>query len=210
MAQARTDDTSSSGGSPCSEVLRTSEFVNDHQSSVVISQPKIMDFVKSLEAKIVDSGGKFVWDKWADYHLTDMAKYTLEQVTAYCFVTDAMNFCFWPDNPAGEFEYEHMTRNLEKVLDSDPDFFTVPRLASVTEAQIRELIFAGNLKFGLVDERARLVRQLGLRLQEASCPDFLTFMRRHASSDTSSSQEVAISCPRLVKAIIDTFEGFRD
>ena len=79
-----------------------------------------------------------------------------------------MNFCFWPNNPAGEFEYEHMTGNLDKVFCSDPEFFTPARLAVVTEQEIREKVFNGNELFALVDERARLVREIGQHLQATS------------------------------------------
>ena len=44
---------------------------------------------------------KLVFDKWADFHLKDITKYTIEQIAAYVFVIDAMNFCFWPNNPSG-------------------------------------------------------------------------------------------------------------
>lgn len=47
-----------------------------------------------------------------------------------------MNFCFWPDNKEGDFEYENMTRNLEKILDNDPQFFTPSRLGKVTAQQL--------------------------------------------------------------------------
>ena len=109
----------------------------------------------------------FVFEKWSAFHLADIGKYSLEQLIAYVFVTDAINFCFWPDNPSGNFEYEHMTRNLEKILDSDPEWFTPARLATVTEHEIRDKVFASNGKFALVDERARLIREVGQRLMEA-------------------------------------------
>ena len=57
---------------------------------------------------------------------------------------DAINFCFWPDNPEGEFEYEHMAKNLASILDSDPEFFTAARLATVTEQVIRDRIYNSN------------------------------------------------------------------
>ena len=138
-----------------------------------------------------------MFDKWSDFHLSNITKYTLEQLTAYVFVVDAMNFCFWPDNPSGTFEYEHMTRNLEKLLDSEPAFFTPLRLATVTESEIRRKVFNNNSKFALVDERARLVREIGQRLVDSN-QTFLSFVQENTS------------CPRLVKAIVDTFEGFRD
>ena len=66
---------------------------------------------------------KIAYEKWAKYHL-DPNNYTLEQVITYVFVVDAMNFCFWPNNPSGVFEYEHMTKNLAKILEAQPEFFT--------------------------------------------------------------------------------------
>ena len=149
-----------------------------------------------MEQKI-EAEDAFVFDKWKDFHLSNITKYTLEQLTAYVFVVDAMNFCFWPDNPSGEFEYEHMTRNLEKVLDSEPNFFTPIKLATVTEQEIRKKVFNNNQKFALVDERARLVREVGQRLLDAD-KTFLSFVQANTS------------CPKLVKSIVDTFEGFRD
>ena len=65
-----------------------------------------------------------IYDKWSDWHLDDPAQYSVEQITTYVFVVDAMNFCFWPKNESGKFEYDSMTRNLEKVLKTDPEFFT--------------------------------------------------------------------------------------
>ena len=65
-----------------------------------------------------------IYDKWSDWHLDDPAQYSVEQITTYVFVVDAMNFCFWPNNESGKFEYDSMTRNLEKVLKTDPEFFT--------------------------------------------------------------------------------------
>ena len=73
------------------------------------------------------------YDKWSDWHLDNIKDYSLEQLISYVFVVDSFNFCFWPDNKSGVFEYEQMTRNLEKVLKSDPQFFTCDRLIEVDE-----------------------------------------------------------------------------
>ena len=67
----------------------------------------------------------------------------------------------------------------------------------MTEEEIRAKVFENNRKFALVDERARLVRELGQRLI-AKGMSFLAFVKANPS------------CPKLVKAIVDTFEGFRD
>lgn len=164
---------------------------------------KVDQFVEQMNeeaAKLKD--GKFVWDKWQDFHLSNIGKYSLEQLTAYCFVVDAINFCFWPSSPNGEFEYEHMTRNLEKILDEDPLFFTAQRLATVTEEAVRDTIFGGIADFSLLDERARLLRQLGQRL--------LTTYPEEPTFTNLVIKQGPLSAPMLVKRIIDTFEGFRD
>ena len=79
---------------------------------MTVDEGKIDEFIEEIERRT----GGFVFQKWSDFHLAEIAKYTVEQITAYVFVTDAINFCFWPNNPPGQFEYEHMTRNLEKIL----------------------------------------------------------------------------------------------
>ena len=85
-----------------------------------------------------------------------MGQFHLEQIIAYVFVVDGMNFCFWPNNPAGQYEYEHMTRKLERLLLDDPEFFTAKRLSNVNEHFLKEHVFPEH--FALVDERARLLR----------------------------------------------------
>ena len=188
---------------PTGEVRRTNAFVMDHQKLVAIKAANIDQFVMQMNAEAAAlQDGKFVWDKWQDFHLTHIGKYSLEQLTAYVFAVDAINFCFWPSSPQGEFEYEHMTRNLEKILDTDPLFFTAHRLATVTHEQVRDLIFGGIADFALLDERARLLRQLGQRLLTAY-PEEPTFTNL-------VMKQGPLSAPLLVKRIIDTFEGFRD
>jgi hypothetical protein len=79
-------------------------------------------------------------------------------LTAYVFTVDALNFCFWPNNKAGLFEYEHMTRNLEKLLKERPDFFLPQNLAKLTQEEVTNEVFGGKADFALLDERARLLR----------------------------------------------------
>ena len=104
----------------------------DQQTNIEVKQDKIDEFIAEMDAEVAQKG-KFIFDKWSDWHLKEISKYSVEQVTAYVFVIDAINFCFWPNNPEGAFEYEHMSNNLETILDEDPEFFTPARLAAVTE-----------------------------------------------------------------------------
>ena len=81
--------------------------------SILINHAKIIEFIQNLELKVSTDG--IAYEKWAKYHL-DPNSFTLEQVITYVLVVDAMNFCFWPGNPSGNFEYEHMTKNLASIL----------------------------------------------------------------------------------------------
>ncbi len=118
----------------------------------------IEKLVKSLETEIEEKG--FCFEPWAKYHI-DPNQYTIEQVLSYTFVVDAMNFCFWPNNPAGNFEYEHMTKNLAKILDKNPDYFLPVNLAKTTDEFLKKEIF-NHMEFALLEERARIGRALGV------------------------------------------------
>lgn len=110
-----------------------------------------------------------------------------------------MNFCFWPNNPSGEFEYDSMTRNLEKVLINDPQFFTCDRLIEVTEDWLREHVFANNSKFCLVNERARILNEVGYVIKTEFDSSFYEFVKR-----------ANFSCPKFVEMIVKHFSGYRD
>ena len=66
---------------------------------VSIDDGKIDQFIADLSENVKKYG--ISYDKWSDWHLDDPKQYNIEQITAYCFVVDAMNFCFWPNNPSG-------------------------------------------------------------------------------------------------------------
>lgn len=76
------------------------------------------------------------------------------------FAVDAVNFCFWPDN-SGCFEYEDMTKAFAKILKATPDFFTPSGLALTTSDFLKENVFTTPNEFALLDERARLLREVG-------------------------------------------------
>ena len=98
---------------------------------VKINESKIPSLLDQVKAQISESN--LAYDKWSDWHIKEPKKFSVEQVTTFCFVVDAMNFCFWPGNPSGVFEYEHITKNLEALLIKDPEFFTCERLLQVDE-----------------------------------------------------------------------------
>ena len=144
------------------------------EPSVTIHNEKIKEFVRALEKKVEKDG--IAYEPWAKYHI-DPNSYSLEQVLSYTFVVDAMNFCFWPGNPAGNFESEHMTKNLAKILDSSPDFFKPEKLAEVTAAFLKTEVF-NNMEFALLEERARIVREVGTVVSHYYEGSFLKYLER--------------------------------
>jgi NAD dependent epimerase/dehydratase family enzyme len=63
-------------------VRRTSQGVLDAASKkpkVLIKDDAIGAFVEKLNQKVEESDGKqLAFDKWSDFHLNDIGKYTLE------------------------------------------------------------------------------------------------------------------------------------
>lgn len=125
---------------------------------VKINEDKIPALIDQVKAQIGESN--LAYDKWSDWHIKEPKNFTVEQVTTFCFVVDAMNFCFWPDNPSGVFEYEHITKNLEALLIKDPQFFTCERLLQVDEEFLNKHVFTTEKPFCLVNERARIVNEV--------------------------------------------------
>lgn len=160
---------------PCQKVRDTCTKVVSLQKYVKLNIDKIDSFLTQLCEKIETSG--LAYDKWSDWHVDNPKQYNCEQISAYCFVVDAMNFCFWPENPSGVFEYDSMTRNLEKILIKDPQFFTVERLLQVDEAFLRENVFKTEKPFCLVSERARIIREVASVIKSRYDSSFENFVK---------------------------------
>ena len=89
-----------------------------------------------------------------------------------------MNFCFWPGNTSGGFEYDSMTRNLEKILKADPDFFTCQRLSQVNEDYLKAHVFNTDFEFCLLDERARILNEMAFTVQTHFNSSFYHFVEK--------------------------------
>lgn len=91
-----------------------------------------------------------------------------------------------------------MTKNLAKVLDNEPSYFRPENLAKTTADWLKKEIF-NSLDFALLDERARIVREVGLVLTLDYSGSFYEYLRR-ANFDAVL----------LVRQIAKDFTGFRD
>ncbi len=91
-----------------------------------------------------------------------------------------------------------MTKNLAKILDSDPDYFHPENLAKTSAYWLKKEIF-NSLDFALLDERARIIREVGLVLSLDYSGSFYEYLQR-ANFDAVL----------LVRRIAKDFTGFRD
>ena len=92
-----------------------------------------------------------------------------------------------------------MTRAIETFLKEDSEFFTCARLKQVTEEQLRLKVFDTTPAFCLVDERARLLRELGQVMDESFEGSFVKFV-----------EASGYDCGKLVEMIVQYLPGFRD
>ncbi len=127
------------------------------------------------------------WDP-AD-HFVDGGPATLR----YLLVLDALNFCFWPDEG---FEYGHLARGLREVAQQAPAELEASFLAAIDSATVagwfgRELC--------LLDERSRLLRELGAVLLDRFEGQAIHLVRAACGSSA-----------RLAGLVAESFPGFRD
>jgi hypothetical protein len=109
-----------------------------------------------------------------------------------------MNFCFWPNNLAGEYEYEHMTKNLARILTENSHFFTPSYLKNINENDLKTMVF-NDKDFSLLSERARILREIGLVMELYYDSKFEEFLIKN--------QYDAV---KIVNSIIQKISGFRD
>lgn len=117
--------------SACSKVRRSCKAVTDTAQHVKIVPSKLQE----LAQHICDT--EFSYVSWEDCHFKITESIATEHIIAYVFVIDALNFCFWP---TPSFEYDHLQRNLTKLLMEEPDFFLCENLSEVTVDTVKTRI----------------------------------------------------------------------
>lgn len=89
-----------------------------------------------------------------------------------------MNFCFWPDNPSGVFEYIHITKNLEKILRANPEFFTCAELKKVNREYLKEHVFTTEKEFCLLESRALMLNEIAQQVEKHFNSSFYSFVEQ--------------------------------
>jgi hypothetical protein len=119
-----------------------------------------------------------------------------EATVQYLLVLDALNFCFWP-TPA--FEYVDLATRLRDCLAADPAAFDADRLVAATPSTLATWLGAD---VEPLDERARLVREVGAGLLDAD--------NGYHGLAANVVRAAGGSTARLAALVAAAFPGFRD
>lgn len=140
----------------------------------------------------------------------------------YIMVLDSLNFCFWPQDG---YEYDQLAGSLKAVVTADPRAFSASSLSSITSttlakwlqpppefplhstlstrtakrAKTQETEDATHCPIPLVEERARLLREVGVVLLEHFDGLALRLVEKAGGSAL-----------KLVNLVTTYFPGFRD
>ena len=173
---------------PCEKVRISWSKVTENAYHVKINSDKLKELAKHI------SETEFKYLTWEECHFKLTEDVTTEQVIAYVVVIDALNFWFWP---TPEFEYDNLQSNLTNLLKNEPEFFTAESLSTVSTETIKSKVFTED--FWLLDDRSRLLREVGLWIKSKYNSSFLEFFETAWGN-----------APKLVDLIIREFPGFRD
>jgi len=146
---------------------------------------------------------------WAQsYHFCEPEDFP-ELTAKYILVLDALNFCFWT---APEYEYRHLAGALKKQAQTHPEWFAAESLARLSQEDLTQVLlsiyeqdFPQGMEsflpefFAQMEERSRLVREVGLQLLRKWDGQCLNLIRAAKGSAVV-----------LVDLVLESFPGFRD
>ena len=143
------------------EVLETSRTVANKSVHVWIDEKAVAELCKTW---IKEGVGPPPWDS---FHHFEGAP---EDIIAYFFVLDALNFCFWPPpgKPRWEIEYESqrfsgyyaLSVSLKRAIGSGIPITNTDFLANITLKELKQIL-RGKGELQLLKERGEILRELG-------------------------------------------------
>lgn len=182
----------------CESVVRSSIHVQISDDAVATLAPEL--------ATADDSPG---WD--TDLHYRATGPDGDEQTAMWILVLDALNFCFWSDDPdhrwrvkwKGELVdgYVALVAALTQAVEHGYPLHDPRWLATVSSADVNQILAPdqGHTEIPLLDARVLQLRELGSRL--------LPYGENPATALIESATGSAIS---LVERIVSTFPSFND
>lgn len=181
------------------DVRSSARFIYQNLESVVIDDSRIAVVAK----KIAD--GKYALPK--PMEAMPFKGRNLSESAMWCFLVDALNFCFWPaagkdkwqvQTPGGKWRggYFGLIESLKKGIHVtkswlDPVFLRVVKIEDVSR------LFAGKGELQLLEERRIAINELGLGLRD----------KGSAMGIVKDAKKDVIG---FVDSVIKTFPSFKD
>ncbi|KAK9794969.1 hypothetical protein WJX73_009457 [Symbiochloris irregularis] len=172
------------------DVRGTAHQVVEQASQVTICDPALetlAELVRDSDLERLTSASAFD----TETHFFDGGPQTVQ----YLLVVDALNFCFWP---AEDLEYEHLARGVKAAAMNNPGSLTASSLSQYTGADVQRL-FDWQQPVPLLEERARLLREVGRGLQQ--------YFNGQAANLVLAAHKSAAS---LITMLTTYFPGFQD
>ncbi len=177
---------------PCTYVKQSSEKVVAAAVHVKINPAKLKELAEQFKKEATTAN----FESWGKCHFPPESC-PLESLLRYVFVIDTLNYCFWPNPP---FEYDSLAGNLYHQLASNPKFFDMDQLSSITSSALKEHVFKTKKEeFCLLEERARMIREV-----------FGCIVKRYKGSCTEFVKAAGGNAVALVRQVTDSFPCFRD
>lgn len=171
----------------CNLVRDTCKKVADEAKDVKIDLNKLTELCKSIQSKPI-------YVKYFDCPDHIPIDSTPEEITAYVFIMDALNFCFWPSN----WEYAELSRAVTNAMKNDSKFAVPSNLANISFDDFKKAIFGG-LEFPLLGERHKAIQEIGRVVHEHFGNSFLEMVK---SADYDG--------PRLLELVVRYLLKFQD
>ena len=146
-------------------VRDTCKYVVDMSKDVHIDDACILDVCKDIESK----------PTYLDYfecHPID-SNTDIETITAYVFVMDALNFCFWPS----DWEYDNLSNAVNDAFTKDSTFKTCERMMNISLDEFKQLVFKGE-DFPLLSERHRAINEIGRVINDRYGGKFINMIEK--------------------------------
>jgi hypothetical protein len=177
-------------------IRQTAKFVAGRAEQVQIVQEAIPTACDALLQRRVEPPP---WDRVHHFH--DGTPRTVQ----YLLVLDSLNFCFWPP-PKWRITYRgealggyySLSTALKLAVEADPRWLDADFLAKVERSAL-DTVLAGNRSIPLLEERWRILREVGQVLRE-----------RYEGQAVNLVESAGGSAVKLVEAVARDFPNFRD
>lgn len=183
---------------PNNPILESTWFVVQNSDFVKINHAKVAEFSNGFE--------KYASHYWLKDSPFDIEQLSTDQKLMFIVVFNAISFSYW-GNPYWNVEYKgklytrgswSLVASIFRALEEGRDILNPAYLATVSEKELSQIL-RGNVKIPLLDERVKILNEIGSVLTEKFNGQFSALMKK-ANNDALS----------LLNLILETFPSFQD